>query len=177
MEQQNNESENHAATVENENSNKGRCYRKRSPLKRFVIGILAVVGIVTVSSAITGCSMNKWRDADLSKKVEYISERLIKTVDASDQQAAEIKAIIEKFEPSLTSINANHQDHKATIIDIFQQEEVSATDLESERQAIIELLNQNSIELTKMVAEIANVLTLEQRMILIEKMNKHHHRY
>lgn len=178
METKNTETENSAPIVENKNSNKGHDFRKRSYFKRFVIGFLSVVGIVTMTSAVTGCSVgHKWKNANATEKVEFISERLLDSVDATDQQTVEIKAIIEKFEPNLVSINANRQDHKATIIDIFKQEQVSEADLESERLVIIELLNQNSIELTKMIAEIGNVLTLDQRVTLIEKMDKQSRRH
>ena len=139
---------------------------------------LAVVGIITTSTAVISCTgAHKWKGASVEEKTEFISERLIDSVDASDQQAADIKIIMEKYAPSLILMHANHQDHKATILTALKQEKVSEADLESTRLAMFELLNQDSIELTKMIAEIANVLTLEQRMILIEKLDKRRHHF
>ena len=169
------DTKNDATIAGHENLNNSQHCRRSSRFKRFMYRALAVVGIITTSTAVISCTgAHKWKDASVEDKVEFFSEHLVDSVDASDQQATEIKNIMEKFAPSLTLMHANHQDHKATILSIFKQEKVNEADLESARLAMFELLNQDSIELTKMIAEIANVLTLEQRMILIEKINKHH---
>ena len=174
MKQQNINADNNP-TDENLNNQHSR---RSARLKRFIYATLAVVGIVTTSTAVVGCNLgHKWKDASVAEKVELISEHLADVVDANDQQQSEIELIIGKYEPSLTLMHDNHQDHKTTIINIFKQEKFSETDLESARVAIFELLNQDSMQLTKMIAEIANVLTLEQRMALIEKIEKRHHRH
>ena len=172
------DTQNDATIAEQENMNNSQHLRRNSRFKRFMYRVLAVVGIITTSTAVISCTgAHKWKDANVEEKVEFISEHLVDSVDASDQQATEIKDIIEKFAPSFTLMHANLEDHKATILSIFKQENVNEADLESARLAMFELLNQDSIQLTKMIAEIANVLTLEQRMVLIEKIEKRHHRH
>ena len=103
---------------------------------------------------VTGCTIgHQWKTASPAEKIELVSEHLVDAVDASDQQATEIKNILEKFEPDLTLMHANHQNHKASLLSVLKQEKVSETDLESARRDLFELLNQDAIELTKMVAE------------------------
>ena len=148
---------------------------KRGRCGRAVFGILAVIGIVWLAGAAfgPGCGhagwhhgSHHWSETDISQRMEKMSNRLIDHVDASPAQGEQIKAIVNSYAPRLQATRTGHLDNRSAFTRALTEPTVDRSELETVRQSEFALLNSNSQELVQMIADIADVLTPEQRQEL-----------
>ena len=148
---------------------------------RFFVGVLVIVGVVSIASALFGgkhcyAGPHHWKDASVSERMNHMSERLMHKVDATDEQETQIKAILKKYEPNFKDMRSEHKTHHDAFLTALQQDTVNQAELEQIRKGISSQMNDKSIVMTQMIAEVANVLTVEQRKELADGWeNRRHH--
>ena len=159
---------------------------KRGRFGKALFGVLAIVGVVWLAGTAfgPGCGHagwhhggHHWSEADISKRMDRMSDHLIDRVDASSEQAEQIKAITSSYATRLQPIKGKLMDNRKTFTNLLTETEVNRAELENVRLATFEMLNQNSQKLVKMVADIADVLTPEQRQQLAEHAQDGFHRF
>jgi Spy/CpxP family protein refolding chaperone len=99
---------------------------------------------------------------------------MLDEIEASDEQRVQVEAIFEELHTSLGGMHEAHHAYRETFVEALTGESVDATALEEIRAASLELAEQASLQLTEAIAEVARVLTPEQRAALADLHARHH---
>ncbi|HJX53749.1 MAG TPA: periplasmic heavy metal sensor [Polyangia bacterium] len=106
----------------------------------------------------------------------FMQRRLEKALDlvkATDSQRAAIKPIIQKLAADMKPIHQQHaQLHKA-IVDAFAAATLDPAAIENLRAQASALMDQASKTITTALVEAGNILTADQRQILVQHMRSH----
>ncbi|GAV19164.1 hypothetical protein MMIC_P0093 [Mariprofundus micogutta] len=180
----NKEAEEHEQQDSGHTCKREHCGKRRS-CGRILFGVLAIIGVVWLAGAAFGpdCGYagfhhrdHHWSEADLSKRMDKMTDRLIDHVDASNEQAQQIKSITDSYATRLQSGKDKLMDSRKAFTRLLTEENINRAELENVRLSTFELLNRNSQELVQMLADIADVLTAEQRQQLAEHAKDGLHR-
>ena len=106
-----------------------------------------------------------------------MTERLIDHVDATSAQGEQIKAIVSSYAPRLEETKNAHLDNRTAFTQTLTQTSIDRDKLETLRQSELALLNSNSQALVEMIADIADVLTPEQRQELASDIKERSHHW
>jgi len=144
----------------------GSC--RRGP-GRFIIGLLAIVGIVSIANVAIGAGpcISKYEPGERANKVAM---HTLDDVDATDAQKAQVKSIIQAHAPAMKSLRESGKGLRQEIHALLSAKTIDRTALETLRAQKVTSMDQASREMTAMLADIAEVLTPEQRQQAAEKM-------
>jgi len=182
-EEKTDEPEEHATSHSKHKCKRNHC-GKRGRCGRVVFGILAIIGVVWLAGAVfgSGCGYagwhhagHHWSQADISNRMDRMTEHLIDHVDATPAQGEQIKAIVNSYAPRLEATKAAHLDNRSAFTRALTQTTVDRSELEAVRQSELALLNSNIQEMVQMIADIADVLTPEQRQKLASDVKERFH--
>lgn len=157
---------------------------KRSRCGRFLFGAVAIIGVIWLAGAAfgPGCGYagwhhggHHWSESAIDKRMEKMADRLADHVDASPAQGEQIKAIVNSYAPRLQATKTSHLDNRSAFTRALTESTVDRSELEAVRQSELALLNSNSQELVQMIADIADVLTPEQRRELASEVKERFH--
>ncbi len=95
-------------------------------------------------------------------------------IEASDDQRVQVEAIFDELHARLAGMREAHHAYHETLVEALTGETVDTVALEEIRAASLDLAEQASVELTEAVAEIARVLTSEQRAAIAAFHARHH---
>lgn len=179
----NHEQENAEQEKRGHSCKRKRC-GKRGRCGRFLFALLAVIGVVWLAGIALGpgCGYtgwhhagDHWSQADISQRMERMSDHLIDHVDASQAQGEQIKAIVNSYASRLQATKSDHLENRTAFTRALTQTAVDRAKLENIRQSELALLNSNSLELMQMIADIADLLTPEQRQKLAADIKERFH--
>lgn len=108
---------------------------------------------------------------------EHAEERLdwiLDWIDASDEQRDQIVDIVGDSIENMRQLSAEHHSNREAFVSAFAQTDVDRVALEEIRLSALQLADEASSELLDMLAEVAEVLTPEQRLDLSDHMRKRH---
>jgi Spy/CpxP family protein refolding chaperone len=95
-------------------------------------------------------------------------------VGATEAQREQVKAQLGEALRELGPLREQHRRHRQAILDRLAQPTVDHAALEQLRQAELELAEQASRRLLQTVAEVAEVLTPDQRVALVQRLERFH---
>ncbi|RLL53316.1 periplasmic heavy metal sensor [Mariprofundus sp. EBB-1] len=159
-------------------------HHKCRRLGRAIFGILAIVGIVALAGAAFGSSCgyagwhhggHHWSEVDSAKQMNRMTERLIEHVDTTPAQEQQIKTITSSYLPQIQTMKGGHLNSRNELTKTLTQEHINRAELENVRQDALSLVNKNSKVVIQMLADIADVLTHEQRLTLAAEFAEFHH--
>jgi|GEM_PF-1386669 len=138
--------------------------------KRLLFGLLAVVGIVALLGfAFGGHSRN--RDSGTERATQAV-EHLFDKVDATPAQLERAKAIVAAHAPTLNSLGNTGEQLRIQARSLLIAPTIDRAALESLRQQHVQTMEQNSREISAMLADLAGVLTAKQRTELADALQK-----
>jgi Spy/CpxP family protein refolding chaperone len=101
--------------------------------------------------------------------------RMLDAVDATDQQREQIKVALGDLKKQVKPLRAEGKQHRKNIRKLMTAEQINATEIEQERQALVNLADRLSQQVTATMIEVANLLEPEQRKQLAEMRPKRVH--
>jgi Spy/CpxP family protein refolding chaperone len=165
--------------------------RNRTPRRGLWLALpaFALLGIVFAASVVPPSDAMAWgRRAwghghdggppdpeEVRAHLDFFAERMLHRVDASDEQTARVKEILNGSVDELLLIGESHRAQREQLREILSAPEVDREALEALRAAGIELADAASQVLSRSLADTAEVLTPEQRTQLLEQHGRHDH--
>lgn len=164
---------------------KRRCAQRRSShgfLGGFVLGALLGAAVAIGVGAYSHVGLGGWGHADYDttaataiERAEFATDFVLSRVNADESQRQKAKAIVRGAINELFPLKLEHQASRQAFIDALSQPSVNRAALEQIRQSEMQRANTASSRLVQAVADIADVLTPEQRTQLIELATRFHH--
>ncbi|AMC35003.1 Spy/CpxP family protein refolding chaperone [Janthinobacterium sp. B9-8] len=142
--------------------------------------IIAVMGLslggLAYAAAPDNCGggpgMRHGNPEQMHKMMQGRLDKALKEVGATDAQKAQLNQLAEQaFTEMKTQRTAMHAD-KDELRKALSQTTVDAAQLETLRAAKIKAMDESSRKLTAILAEASKILTPEQRLKLVEKMDR-----
>ena len=143
--------------------------------------LVAVVGLIigsalAASRAEAGWGRERWGhhghgefDSERMKEhAEYAVAFVLGRLDASDEQEARIVAIVNETIDGMAKGADEHRARRDALTQLFAQPEIDRDALEALRRAELQLADDVSAQIVSAIADVAEVLTLEQRAELME---------
>lgn len=157
------------------------CSHRRSShgfLGGFVLG--AVLGAaVAIAVGAYSHGPGSWDQSDTAanaiERAELATDFVLSQVKADESQRQKAKTIVRDTIDALFPLKLEHQASRQAFIDALSQPSVNRAALELIRQEEMQRANTASTRLVQAVADIADVLTPEQRTQLIELATRFHH--
>ena len=116
-------------------------------------------------------------DPETAKEhIELVSAFALSKIDATDEQQVEIQGLLRATVDDLADVAAEHRVGREAFHDLLLQETVDRAALEEIRLAQMALADQASRRVVETLADVAEALTLEQRLELVELAARHHGR-
>jgi periplasmic protein CpxP/Spy len=121
-----------------------------------------------------------WRqgtyDPDMVRAhIEFATDWILSRIDASDEQRQQVKAIVQATVQDLAPMREQHHQNKQTMLQALTQPSIDRAVLGDIRQAELQLAETASERMVAALADVAEVLTPEQRTRLAEFMSRWHH--
>ena len=143
-------------------------------------GALLSGSFASASSLWEGHGHHRWRHHGASdpqvtqERVQHAASWLVRYVDANDEQADQLDAIIARSVEEVLALRDSHGSHRDALISLLQEPVIDRAALEEIRRAELELAESASRSLVQALADAAEVLTPEQRMELVELGQRFH---
>jgi Spy/CpxP family protein refolding chaperone len=102
------------------------------------------------------------------ERVEFATDWMLNKLNASDAQRAEIKTIVAATLQDLAPVRDEHRQHREAFLAALTQSNVDRAALEDLRRAELQLAETASNRIVTALADVADVLTPEQRAELVK---------
>jgi len=157
--------------------------------RRFLAGVLAggllgglVVGSISLYSYATGGL--GWRSHSnhrhggepgvAGERIEFATDWVLSRINASEDQRQQVKSIIKNASSDLSPVKEQHQQNRQALLEALRQPTVDRAALGEIRQSELRLAETASSRLVDAIADVAGVLSPEQRTKLLELVSRFH---
>jgi protein CpxP len=152
-----------------------RWFSRRAAIITLVAGIATGIGFKTLADAGFGGWHHTGSPLDPARVDEHV-ERMLRhlyvEIDATDVQKQQLAPIVKAAAADLAPLHAKIHDARRQAVELLSQASVDRAALETLRDEKIKLIEQASRRLTQALADVADVLTPEQRMQLTEHFSR-----
>jgi len=109
------------------------------------------------------------------EQAEFAAEWVLRRVDATSEQQAQVKAIVGDTIEGLAPLAERHRENREAFAAELIKPSIDRAALEALRKAELQLAEEASANLVAALAEAASALTPEQRQELLELARRFHH--
>ena len=107
-----------------------------------------------------------------AEHADFVTEWLLKRANATDDQRQKIKSIVQNTVKDLFPLREQHEQNREAMLKALLQPAINRDVLKQCRQSELQLIDSVSTRLVDSVADVADVLTLEQRSQLAEYVSR-----
>jgi len=153
--------------------------KPRRPWRRGMIATL--VGLVAAGAAATACAHGPggwggsrgWHgDADPERRAESMAKRWLRGVDATEAQQKKVAEIMAATMKDLRPLREQQRAARTEVVAILSKPQIDRSALEAARAQGVKLAEDFSRRITQSLADVAEVLTPEQRVKLAERFDR-----
>ena len=162
--------------------NPRRHFFRRAAIATAIAGVASGIGIKAFAQGGPG----QWRHggflgasldpAMLDERLDRMLKHLYVEVDATDAQKQQLAPIVKAAAADLLPLRTQMRDARRQAIALLSQERVDRSALETLRAQQLQLAEQGSKRITQALADVADVLTVDQRKQLAERIGRWHGR-
>ena len=110
----------------------------------------------------------------MGERLDHVLKHLYVEIDATDAQKQQLGPIVKAAAQDLLPLRARMHDARRQAVELLSQPHVDRAALEALRADKLKLAENASQRLTQALADVADVLTPEQRQQLAERINRRH---
>lgn len=158
----------------------------RQLLKR--IGVAALIGGLAVSAGVGVAVAHNAAaadadplaitiggdSADMAAHVDKLLQHVYVEIDATDAQKTQLDPLVRQAITDLMPLHAQFHDGHAQMLALLTQDKIDRAALETFRADHVRAMDQASQRITRLIADVAEVLTPAQRRTFIARMSEHH---
>jgi periplasmic protein CpxP/Spy len=111
----------------------------------------------------------------LPTRIEFATDWILSRIEASDAQRQQVKAIVQATVQDLMPMRAQHRQNRQALLQALAQPTIDRATLGDIRHAALQLADTASEQIVTALADVAEVLTPEQRIKLLEFTSRWHH--
>jgi len=111
---------------------------------------------------------------EASERIEFATDWILKRINADETQRQRVKSVVQSAIKDLFPMKEQHQQNRQAMLNALAQPSVDREALKATQQAELQLLQTASNRLVEAAADVADVLTPEQRSQLIEHLSRFH---
>ena len=164
-----------------------RCHRCCGRRHRWMgaLLILGIIGFLAHSAYYgRGWGCSAWHDHggyhqrfgdSAPRHLDWAVSRLLSDVNASAEQATKVHTIADAAQGDLQKLSRQHQDSHTALLAILKAPTIDRGKLESLRAESVQELDGASKRLSVALADLAEVLTPQQRQKLVDTVERWHH--
>lgn len=136
-----------------------------------------MAALVVVPLAVAGCRGHhhgEMTEAELNERLEDVAEYALDHVDATEQQTAEVNAVLRAATPDLIAFRREHRELAGKLRAELAKDKIDRAQVEVLRQEGLDLADRASARAGQALVDAADKLQPEQRRKLTDKWAKHH---
>ncbi len=111
----------------------------------------------------------------MSARIEFATDWLLSRIEATDKQRQQVKAIVQTTAQELGQMREQHMQNCQKLLQMLSQPTIDRTVLDDIRHTGLKLADTASDRIVAALADVAEVLTPEQRTKLAEFTSRWHH--
>ena len=111
----------------------------------------------------------------MSARIEFATDWLLSRIEANDEQRQQVKAIVQATVQDLGQMREQHMQNRQMLLQALAQPTIDRTALSDIRRTGLQLVDTVSDRIVTALADVAEVLTPEQRTKLTEFVSSWHH--
>jgi len=158
-----------------------RRFLRRAAIATAIAGLVTVIGVKAVAHA-----GGPWRwhragfmgapldPARVDEHLDRMLKHLYVEIDATDAQRQQLAPIVKSAARDLLPVRAKMHEARRQAVELLSREHVDRAALEALRADQLRLVEQASMRLTQTFADVADILTPEQRKQLAERIGRWH---
>jgi periplasmic protein CpxP/Spy len=109
------------------------------------------------------------------ERAEFVTDWLLSRIDATAEQRQQVQAVVQQAVKDLMQLHEQHQANRQAWLDTLAQPTVNREALDELRHTAVQRMERASERFVTALADIAEVLTPQQRTKLIELAARFHH--
>lgn len=148
--------------------------RKDSGLRSVVTWLAPLVLAPLVLAGCRGHHHGNMTEAELAERMEDVAEYALDHVDATEQQTAQVNAVLRGAAPDLVAFRREHRELSAKLRAELAKDTIDRAQVEVLRQEGLDLADRASARAAQALIDAAEKLNADQRRKLTEKWAKHH---
>ena len=159
-----------------------RCHCRRCRLLAVVIVGVAIAASVCFyrSQSADSSASRYWmhhsafraHDGDVKQHADWVVNRLLSEVKANDDQKEKARQIVGAAAAEMTQLASHHDEDRKALVAILSAPEIDRAKLESWRVNLAKEFDGASLRLTTAAADLAEVLTPDQRAQLVRQVEQ-----
>ena len=111
----------------------------------------------------------------VAERARFATDWLLSRIDASAEQRQQVQTIVQQAVQELIQVREQHQANRQALFEALGQPTISRETLDELRHAAVQRMENVSERLVTALADVADVLTPEQRAKLLDFVSRFHH--